>query len=205
MHHRTWTVLVRCSISFRIGHSRTLVLRARWRTGHCSVHAGQSGVTNRPLAWPRVAHWSRIWSLAVGAFGSPNSPVHHRTVWWILVVAPSSFPESSQFATGPAWAPDSPVHHRLVLVGWTEPNLLHLFYSFLGYVSSTWMNMLVPKNNLLSLEIYLVLWCAFFTYLAHVSLKQCVGHSITNRNRPRAHFPFNLPLFGDLCQHIKLN
>jgi hypothetical protein len=30
-----------------------------------------------------------------------------------------------------------PVRHRLVLVGWTEPNLLHLFYSFLGYVSST--------------------------------------------------------------------
>jgi hypothetical protein len=23
------------------------------------------------------------------------------------------------------------------------------------------------------------------------------------RNGPRAHFPFNLPLFGDLCQHIK--
>jgi hypothetical protein len=23
------------------------------------------------------------------------------------------------------------------------------------------------------------------------------------RNSPRAHFPFNLPLFGDLCQHIK--
>jgi hypothetical protein len=23
------------------------------------------------------------------------------------------------------------------------------------------------------------------------------------RNGPRPHFPFNLPLFGDLCQHIK--
>jgi hypothetical protein len=33
----------------------------------------------------------------------------------------------------------------------------------------------------------------------------CVGHLITKtyRNGPRAHFPFNLPLFGDLCQHIK--
>jgi hypothetical protein len=39
--------------------------------------------------------------------------------------------------------------------------------------------MLVPKNSLLSLETYHVLWCALFTYLAHVSLKQCVGHSIT--------------------------
>jgi hypothetical protein len=23
------------------------------------------------------------------------------------------------------------------------------------------------------------------------------------RNGPRAHFPFNLPFFGDLCQHNK--
>jgi hypothetical protein len=32
-----------------------------------------------------------------------------------------------------------------------------------------------------------------------------VGHLITKilRNGPRAHFPFNLPLFGDLCQHNK--
>jgi hypothetical protein len=29
-------------------------------------------------------------------------------------------------------------------------------------------------------------------------------HQNTYRNCPRAHFPFNLPLFGDLCQHIKM-
>jgi hypothetical protein len=29
------------------------------------------------------------------------------------------------------------------------------------------------------------------------------NHKNTYRNGPRAHFPFNLPLFGDLCQHIK--
>jgi hypothetical protein len=66
--------------------------------------------------------------------------------------------------------------------------------------------MLAFKNNSLSLETYLVLRCALFTYLAHMSSKQCVGHSNyqnNNRNGPRAHFPFNLPLFGDLCQHIK--
>jgi hypothetical protein len=30
-------------------------------------------------------------------------------------------------------------------------------------------------------------------------------HSVTKilRNGPRAHFPFNLPLFGDLCQPNK--
>jgi hypothetical protein len=29
------------------------------------------------------------------------------------------------------------------------------------------------------------------------------NHQNNYRNFPRAHFPFNLPLFGDLCQHIK--
>jgi hypothetical protein len=29
------------------------------------------------------------------------------------------------------------------------------------------------------------------------------NHQNTYRNCPRAHFPFNLPLFGDLCQHIQ--
>jgi hypothetical protein len=29
------------------------------------------------------------------------------------------------------------------------------------------------------------------------------NHQNIYRNGPRAHFLFNLPLFGDLCQHIK--
>ena len=29
------------------------------------------------------------------------------------------------------------------------------------------------------------------------------NHQNIYRNGPRAHFPFNLPLFGDLCQHVK--
>jgi hypothetical protein len=32
-----------------IGRNRPLLIRARWRTGHCLVHTGQSGVPNRPL------------------------------------------------------------------------------------------------------------------------------------------------------------
>jgi hypothetical protein len=51
VHHRTTTVAVWCSISFHTGHSRPLVLQARWHTGQCSVHTGQSGVPNRPLVW----------------------------------------------------------------------------------------------------------------------------------------------------------
>jgi hypothetical protein len=49
VHHWTTTVHVRCAISFHIGRSRPLLLRARWCTGHCPVHTGQSGVPNRPL------------------------------------------------------------------------------------------------------------------------------------------------------------
>jgi hypothetical protein len=45
----------------------------------------------------------------------------------------------------------------------------------------------------------------FVPMLIHqdVSLRRYVEHLITktNRNCPRAHFPFNLPIFGDLCQH----
>jgi hypothetical protein len=66
--------------------------------------------------------------------------------------------------------------------------------------------MLVLKNNSLSLETYLVLCSALLTYLVHKdSIKMCwtSNHQNTYRNGPRAHFPFNLPLFGDLCQHIK--
>jgi hypothetical protein len=56
--------------------------------------------------------------------------------------------------------------------------------------------MLVCKNNSLSLETYLVL---------DFTLNMCwtSNHQNTYKNGPRAHLPFNLPLFGDLCQHMK--
>jgi hypothetical protein len=95
--HRTWRVPVRCVISFHNGRSLPLVLRACWRTRHCPVHTGQSGATIWPLARPRVVHWLRRRPLAVGVVGSPDSLVHHRTVRWILAIAPSPFPESDEF------------------------------------------------------------------------------------------------------------
>jgi hypothetical protein len=66
--------------------------------------------------------------------------------------------------------------------------------------------MLVFKNNSLSLETYLVLDFTLLTHLAHKnSLNMCwtSNYQNTYRNGPRAHFAFNLLLFGDLCQHIK--
>ena len=45
--------------------------------------------------------------------------------------------------------------------------------------------------------------CNLSTTLHRSTQKHLRWHSITKilRNGPRAHFPFNLPLFGDLCQH----
>jgi hypothetical protein len=77
--HRT----VRCTtghcpvrISFLIWRSRPLQSWSRWRTGHCSVHTGQSGAPFRPLARPRVSRGSRGRPLARPTVGSPDSPVH---------------------------------------------------------------------------------------------------------------------------------
>jgi hypothetical protein len=78
--HRTATVHVRCAISFHSWRSRSLQLRVGWRTGHCLVHTEQSGAPCRPLE--RAMRRPRIWrpTVALAAVGSPDSPVHHRTV-----------------------------------------------------------------------------------------------------------------------------
>jgi hypothetical protein len=47
---------------------------------------------------------------------------------------------------------------------------------------------------------------ALLAHLAYTSSKHLCwasNHQNNYRNGPKAHFPFNLPLFGDLCQHIK--
>jgi hypothetical protein len=71
---------------------------------------------------------------------------------------------------------------------------------------STKLHILVHDCALLDLTSSI---CFLFTYAhAHiriVSSRWCVEHLITKttRNGPREHFPFNLPLFGDLCQHTQ--
>jgi hypothetical protein len=98
--HRTVTIAVRCAIAFQIRHSRPLRLRAWWRTG-------QSGAPCRPLVRatrrPRIARPT----VELAIVGSPDSPVHHRTVRWIIVVRRWSFPESSLFTRDQPGAPDT--------------------------------------------------------------------------------------------------
>jgi hypothetical protein len=78
--HRTDTVHGPVQISFLKWHSRPLQDCSRWRTGHCPVHTRQSGATSRPLE--RATRRSWIWrpTIALATVGSPDSPVHHRTV-----------------------------------------------------------------------------------------------------------------------------
>jgi hypothetical protein len=62
-------------ISFLFWRSRPLAIWSRWRTGHCPVHTGQSGAPFLTVG-PATRH-ARI---ARPTVGSPDSPVHHRTV-----------------------------------------------------------------------------------------------------------------------------
>jgi hypothetical protein len=78
--HRTGTVHGPVQIAFLKWHNRPLQNCSRWRTGHCPVHTGQSGASCRLLK--RATRRPRIWrpTVALAAVGSPDSPVHHRTV-----------------------------------------------------------------------------------------------------------------------------
>jgi hypothetical protein len=62
------------------------------------AHRTLSGAPSRPLAWAtrraRIA-WPTV---ALAAVGSPDSPVHHQTVRWIIAVRCRRIPESGQFA-----------------------------------------------------------------------------------------------------------
>jgi hypothetical protein len=118
VHHRTATVHVWCLISFHIESSRPLVPEIGWRTG-------QSDVPNQPLAWPRVARRLCGWPLALATVGSPDSPVHHRTVRWIIVVRLRRFPR-------PATSREACLHHRTVRCArpswsWANSFPIHFF------------------------------------------------------------------------------
>jgi hypothetical protein len=67
-------------ISFLIWRSRPLQSWSRWRTGHCPVHTRQSGAPSDRWHLLRIARGFRGRPLARPTVGSPDSPVHHRTV-----------------------------------------------------------------------------------------------------------------------------
>jgi hypothetical protein len=98
---------VRCPISFQKWRSRPLQSWSCWRTGHCLVHTRQSGAPIWPLAPPRVTRGLRGRPLAQSTVGSPDSPVHHRTVRWIIAVRRQTSPERGLFTGVQPVAPDT--------------------------------------------------------------------------------------------------
>jgi hypothetical protein len=80
VRHRIVTVDGPVQISFLFWRRRPLQIRGSWRTGHCPVHTGQFGC---PLPTVGAGHASPADCAAdrcAGTVGSPDSPVHHRTV-----------------------------------------------------------------------------------------------------------------------------
>jgi hypothetical protein len=127
-----------CPVQILFWRSRPLKIWSRWRTGHCPVHIGQSGAPIRPWARPRVTRGLCGRPLARPTVGSPDSPVHHRTVRWFIAVHRRSIPESGLFTraslahrTLSGAPPDSPVHPDWAESWLLEPSLFHL--SFLWF------------------------------------------------------------------------
>jgi hypothetical protein len=71
------------------------------------AHRTLSGAPIRPLARPRVTRGLRGRPLARPTVGSPDSPVHHRIVRWILAVRRGRIPESGQLTRRQPGAPDT--------------------------------------------------------------------------------------------------
>jgi hypothetical protein len=72
-------------ISFSFWRSRPLMFWSRWRTGQSGAHRTVR-CPIRLLARPRVTRGLCGRPLARPTVGSPDSPVHRRTVQWILAV-----------------------------------------------------------------------------------------------------------------------
>jgi hypothetical protein len=80
VHHQTVPVACSVRISFLIWRRRPLHLGVGWRTGHCLVHTGQSGVPFRPLVRATCRPPISLPTVAQSTVGSPDNPVHYRTV-----------------------------------------------------------------------------------------------------------------------------
>ena len=141
VHHRTATVHVRCVISFHIWRSRSLLLGAGWRTGHCPVHTGQSGAPSRPLERATCHALITRTTVGAGAVGSPDSLVNFSRT-------PLSFSREQPVHRRPAWRTGHyPVCQARADVGCSQLILFQIRFSFLCTISSTWTSMLVLKKQ----------------------------------------------------------
>jgi hypothetical protein len=94
------------------------------RCPHQTVGSATRGLRGRPLARPTV--------------GSPDSPVHHQTVWWFLAVRrrrdprAANWPDSSlAHRTLSGAPPDSPVHPDCAESWLLQPSLFPFVFSLI--------------------------------------------------------------------------
>jgi hypothetical protein len=119
-------------------------------TVHCSVHLLAPALTLRAL--PRTVHLlqTTVGAVAVAPHGTPDSPVLHRTVRWIIAECLSQKPEDEQFRVDLPGAPDtvrccrtlfggtpdSPVRQTRAAFGWF---CSFLFEPYLGlFIGLCW-------------------------------------------------------------------
>jgi hypothetical protein len=165
VHHRTSTVHCPVRISFLKWHSRPLQNCSRWRTGHCPVHTGQSGATHPTVGW---GHASRADYVAdrcssgrwlTGQSGAPpDSPVNYSRT-------PLTNSREWPVCQSQPGAPDT------VRCTQTEQQLAvhsQLFSNpFLFLILALRQIYKYTKNNVLSLESYLLVDLHFIHHLAH--------------------------------------
>jgi hypothetical protein len=132
--------IVRCTtghplFTVRCGSPSKLGAADRWRFGAVGAPdtvrcpTGQSGAPIRPLARPRVTRGLRGWPLARPTVGSPDSPVHHRTVRWILAVRRRRILESGQLTRTQPGAPDTVRCTQTALsLGCSSQVFFHLYF-----------------------------------------------------------------------------
>ena len=146
----------------------------------------------------------------------PGRPLAHRTVR-CTPDSPVNFSRSRRrknpraaglLRAGLAHRTLSGAHQTVRCPSPKQPLAVHSHSPLLFFSSSSCFEhldkILVHITNVLRLRnIPLLVICTLFI-LGHIfTFKHLCLHSITKilRNGPKAHFPFNLPLFGDLCQH----
>jgi hypothetical protein len=152
---------------------------------HRTVRCAQLTVGSRHVSpadcaadrWPRapLAHRTVRWFLATLPFSfpetdefvaddSPDNPVHHRIVRWFIAVHLHRFSR----AAGSTLASLGHRTVRCARPSWSwlhTANSFHFFSASFVTVSSTYTNTLVFKNNVLSLEPYLVIWFVFLFFV----------------------------------------
>jgi hypothetical protein len=116
-------ILAFCRVAHRTVRCTTgqvlFIVRCRSPSKNRTVDRCRNGAVGAPdTVWctldspvPFADRW-RGWPLAQSTVGSPDSPVPHRTVRWILAVRRWTIPESDNFVA--EGSPDSPVHHQTV-------------------------------------------------------------------------------------------